>query len=143
MVRRVNSQAATGFLKDFQDFALKGNVIDLAVAVIIGGAFGKIVASFVGDIVMPIINPIVPGGDWRALTIGSGIKIGSFLGTVLDFLIVALVIFIVVRALLSFKKKEEVIDALISDRECPYCLDKVPLAATKCRSCTSELPPLV
>jgi large conductance mechanosensitive channel len=79
-------------LKEFKAFAMRGNVVDLAVGVIIGGAFGKIVGSFVGDIVMPIINPLIPGGDWKTIEIGPGIKLGSFLGTVLDFLIIAFVI---------------------------------------------------
>ncbi|MBL7871798.1 MAG: large conductance mechanosensitive channel protein MscL [Cyclobacteriaceae bacterium] len=94
-------------LKEFKAFAMRGNVVDLAVGVIIGSAFGKIVASFVGDIIMPIINPIVPGGDWRAIEVGSGIKLGNFMGNVLDFLIVAFVIFLMIRAINSTKKKEE------------------------------------
>jgi large conductance mechanosensitive channel len=94
-------------LKEFRTFALRGNVIDLAVGVIIGAAFGKIVASFVADIVMPLINPMIPGGDWRTMEIGPGVKIGSFLGTVLDFLIVAFVIFLAVKAINQMKKKEE------------------------------------
>ena len=94
-------------LKEFSTFALRGNVIDLAVGVIIGAAFGKIVASFVADIVMPLINPMIPGGDWRTMEIGPGVKIGSFLGTVLDFLIVAFVIFLAVKAINQMKKKEE------------------------------------
>ena len=94
-------------LKEFKAFAMRGNVVDLAVGVIIGGAFGKIVGSFVNDIVMPIINPLIPGGDWKTIEIGPGIKLGSFLGTVLDFLIIAFVIFLMVKAMNSAKKKEE------------------------------------
>jgi large conductance mechanosensitive channel len=94
-------------LKEFKAFAMRGNVVDLAVGVIIGGAFGKIVGSFVGDIVMPIINPLIPGGDWKTIEIGPGIKLGSFLGTVLDFLIIAFVIFLMVKAMNAAKKKEE------------------------------------
>ncbi|MBT1705409.1 large conductance mechanosensitive channel protein MscL [Chryseosolibacter indicus] len=94
-------------LKEFKEFAMRGNVIDLAVGVIIGSAFGKIVTSFVNDITMPLINPLIPGGDWRTMEVGPGIKIGSFSSTVLDFLIIALVIFLVVRAINIFKKKEE------------------------------------
>ncbi|WP_096587898.1 large conductance mechanosensitive channel protein MscL [Calothrix sp. NIES-2098] len=103
---------ASGFLKDFQDFALKGNVVDLAIAVIIGGAFGKIVTSFVEDVIMPLINPFVAvaGKDWRTITIGPGIAIGKFLGSIVDFVIIALVLFLAIRALQRFKKKEEVAD---------------------------------
>jgi large conductance mechanosensitive channel len=99
-----------GFFRDFQQFALKGNVMDLAIAVIIGGAFGKIVTSFVEDIVMPFINPLVSfaGKDWRTMTIGPGIAIGKFLGAVVDFAIIALVLFIAIQALQKFKRKEEV-----------------------------------
>lgn len=95
-------------LKEFKEFALRGNVIDLAVGVIIGAAFGKIVTSLVNDIIMPaIVNPAMPGGDWRQLEVGAGVKVGAFLGTVLDFLIVAFVIFLMVKLINSLKRKEE------------------------------------
>jgi large conductance mechanosensitive channel len=94
-------------LKEFKEFALKGNVLDLAVGVIIGAAFGKIIASFVNDIIMPLINPLIPSGDWRTMEVGPGVKIGSFLGTTLDFLIIALVIFFVVKGINNLKRKEE------------------------------------
>jgi large conductance mechanosensitive channel len=99
-----------GFLKDFQEFALKGNVVDLAVAVIIGGAFGKIVSSFVEDIIMPFVNPIMAlaGKDWRTLTIGPGIAIGKFLSSVVDFAIIAFILFLAIQAIQKFKRKEEV-----------------------------------
>lgn len=108
MARRVRS-AARGFLRDFQAFALKGNVVDLAVAVIVGGAFSKIVSSLVEDLVMPgIINPLLAqtGTGWRELTIGPGIKIGSFFGSVVDFLIIALALFLLIRGLERFKQHE-------------------------------------
>ena len=94
-------------LKEFKDFAMKGNVVDLAIGVIIGGAFGKVVSSLVGDVLMPIINPLIPGGDWKTIEIGPGIKIGSFVGTVVDFLVIAAVIFMMVKAMNASKKKEE------------------------------------
>ena len=100
-----------GFSSEFKAFAMRGNVIDLAVGVIIGGAFGKIVGSFVADIVMPIVNPIIPGGDWKTIEVGPGIKLGSFLGTVLDFLIIAFVIFLAIKAMNAAKKKEEALPA--------------------------------
>ncbi len=95
-----------GMMKEFKDFTMKGNVVDLAIGVIIGGAFGKIVSSFVGDIVMPLVNPLIPGGDWKAIEVGPGVKLGSFLGTVVDFLIIAFVIFLMVKAINASKKKE-------------------------------------
>jgi large conductance mechanosensitive channel len=101
---------ASGFLRDFQEFALKGNVVDLAVAVIIGGAFGKIVTSFVEDMLMPFINPLLSaaGDDWRSFKIGPGVLLGKFMGTVVDFVIIAFVLFLVIQALQKFKRKEEV-----------------------------------
>jgi large conductance mechanosensitive channel len=97
-----------GFVSEFKEFAMKGNVVDLAVGVIIGGAFGKIVTALVGDIVMPPINYLISrgGGDWQKLTVGPGIKIGDFAGTILDFLIVAFAIFLVVKGINTFKKEE-------------------------------------
>lgn len=94
-------------LKEFKEFALKGNVMDLAVGVIIGGAFGKIVNSLVADVVMPLVNPLIPGGDWKTIEVGPGVKLGSFLGNILDFLVIAIVIFLMVRAINATRKKEE------------------------------------
>jgi large conductance mechanosensitive channel len=94
-------------LKEFKEFALKGSVIDLAVGVIIGAAFGKIVNSFVNDLVMPLLNPMMPEGDWRTMEIGPGVKIGSFLATTIDFVIVAFVIFLCVKGINRLRKKEE------------------------------------
>lgn len=87
------------FVKEFKTFVTRGNVIDLAVGIIIGGAFGKIVSSLVSDILMPILNPMIPGGDWKTIEVGPGIKIGSFLGTVVDFIIVAFAIFLLIKAI--------------------------------------------
>jgi large conductance mechanosensitive channel len=94
-------------VKEFKAFAMRGNVIDLAVGVIIGGAFGKIVGSFVEDLVMPLINPLIPGGDWKTIQVGPGVKIGNFLGTMLDFIIIAFVIFMMIKAINVAQKKEE------------------------------------
>ena len=94
------------FVKEFKEFALKGNVMDMAVGIIIGAAFGKIVTAIVGDIVMPFINPLIPGGDWRSVEVGPHVKIGDFGGTVLDFIIVVTAIFLVVKGLQALKKKE-------------------------------------
>ncbi len=157
MTMRPSRAAATGFAKDFQDFVMKGNIVDLAVAVIIGGAFGKIVTSFVETIIMPFVSVLIPGGSWREtkLVLGmipdpknagkqieNAVLIGQFLGGILDFLIIALVIFTVIRALAKFKRKEEKLEA--SDtKECPYCLSTIPISASKCSHCTSELPPVM
>jgi large conductance mechanosensitive channel len=94
-------------LKAFKEFAMRGNVIDLAVGVIIGAAFGKIVNSFVNDIVMPLLNPVMPGGDWRTMEVGPGVKLGAFLATTLDFLVVAFVLFLFVQGINRMKRKEE------------------------------------
>lgn len=96
-----------GFVKEFKEFAIKGNVMDLAVGVIIGAAFGKIVTALVADIVMPPISAILSksGNDWRAMTWHT-IKIGDFAGTVLDFLIIALAIFLVVKGINMMKKTD-------------------------------------
>ncbi len=96
-----------GMLREFKEFALKGNIVDLAVAVIIGGAFGRIVNSFANDVIMPMINPLIPGGTWRELVVGPGIMIGQFLAAVLDFIIVAFVIFMMLRLISSLRKKEQ------------------------------------
>ena len=97
-----------GFVKEFKEFAMKGNVVDLAVGVIIGAAFGKIVTALVSDIVMPPISFLTSkgGSDWRTLTVGPNIKIGDFAGTILDFMIVALAIFLIVKGINSLKKEE-------------------------------------
>jgi large conductance mechanosensitive channel len=102
-------------LKEFRDFAMRGNVIDLAVGVIIGAAFGKIVTSIVNDLIMPILNPAIPGGDWRAMEVGPGIKLGSFMGTVLDFVFIAFAIFIMVKTINRLKKKEEAKPPVIAE----------------------------
>ena len=96
-----------GLLKEFKSFAVKGDMINLAVGIIIGAAFNDIVKSIVNDIVMPLINPLIPGGKWKELTIGPDIKIGNFMSVVLSFLIVAWIVFLITKAINNFKKKEE------------------------------------
>jgi len=109
MTLRKSRAATGGLLKDFREFALKGNVVELAIAVIIGTAFGKIVSSFVADVIMPLLNPLIAfaGKDWRTFEIGPGIKVGSFLGSVVDFVIIAFVLFMAIQALERFKRKAE------------------------------------
>lgn len=94
-------------LKEFKEFAMRGNVIDLAIGVIIGAAFGKIINSLIVDIIMPLINPAIPGGDWRTLEVGPGVKLGVFMGTVLDFIVIAFVVFLIVKGINRMKRKEE------------------------------------
>ena len=155
---RPSRAAATGFVKDFQDFIMKGNIVDLAVAVIIGGAFGKIVSGFVETIIMPVVSVLIPGGSWRNAKyvfpgkipdpkkpgemIENAILYGQFLGTLLDFLIIAFVIFLAIRVLAAIKKKEEKLEEA-DTKECSYCLSIIPLKASKCGHCASELPPVM
>ncbi len=127
-------------LKEFRDFAMRGNVLDLAVAVIIGGAFGKIVASLVDDIIMPLVGLAIGGIDFKSLafTIGSAqVKYGSFIQNVVDFLIIAFVIFLIIRTMNRFKKLAPA--AAPTTKECPRCFTSIPIKATRCPNCTSEL----
>jgi large conductance mechanosensitive channel len=120
--------------KEFKEFALKGNVIDLAVAVVIGGAFGKIVTALVEDIIMPLVGRLLPGQDWKSFQAG-GLKIGDFAGTVVDFFIVAVVLFVVViKVMGAFKKKTPVVE---TTKKCRECLETIPLEARRCRACTA------
>jgi large conductance mechanosensitive channel len=139
-------------LDDFKKFAFKGNVVDLAVGVVIGAAFGKIVSALVADLVMPFVGLILPGGDWRSAGLvlrqaadpkdNVVLKYGDFLGSILDFLIVAFVLFLLVSKIVKAAegrlvkgKKEEA----PSTKECRFCLEIVPIKATRCKACTSEL----
>ena len=147
-------------LTEFREFAVKGNVIDLAVGVIIGGAFGKIVTSLVNDIIMPPIGRILGKVDFKDLKItlvktegltaeeiaaAPTINYGVFINTLLDFLIVALCIFFMVKGINKLRKlseKEKEIEEAIkeeTEKECPYCLSQVPIKATRCKYCTSQL----
>src|SRR5208283_1015439 len=117
-----------GMWKEWRDFALKGNVLDLAVAVVIGAAFTKIVNSLVEQIFMPRINAVTPGGDWRTLTVTPlKLGLGHFLGAVLDFALVSFIIFILVVKLRgSLVKKEE---AKATTKTCPECMEAIPIGA--------------
>jgi large conductance mechanosensitive channel len=127
-------------LTEFKKFIMQGNVMDLAVAVIIGAAFGKIITSLVTDILIPLIGLILGGLDFSALaiTVGSAkIGYGSFIQSVVDFLIIALVIFLLVRAMNSMKKPAPA--AAPTTKECPHCFTTISIKATRCPNCTSEL----
>jgi len=127
-------------LKEFREFAMRGNVMDLAIAVIIGGAFGKIITSLVADILMPLIGLVLGGFSVNdlAITVGDAvIKWGVFVQSLIDFIIVAFVIFMLVRTLNRFKKPAPV--AAPTTKDCPHCFTAIPIKATRCPNCTSQL----
>ncbi|NLF07610.1 MAG: large-conductance mechanosensitive channel protein MscL [Pirellulaceae bacterium] len=129
-------------LKEFKDFAVKGNAIDMAVGIIIGAAFGKIVSSLVNDVIMPPIGTLIGGMDFSSLAIQlneeTAINYGVFINAVLDFVIVAFAIFLVVRWINRLKKAPPPADPTTKD--CPACCSTIPIKATRCPHCTSELP---
>lgn len=140
--------------KEFKEFAMRGNVVDLAIGIIIGGAFGKIVSSFVSDVLMPPIGLLMGGLDFsnwfvalkggtyntlaEAKAAGAAtLNYGLFLNSVIDFLIVAFAIFLLIKQLNRLKKEPAPADPTTKD--CPFCCHAIPLKATRCPSCTSEL----
>ncbi len=140
--------------KEFKEFAMKGNVLDMAVGIIIGAAFGRIITSLVADVIMPPIGLILGHVDFSSLFLNiSGthyptlaaakaanaatINYGTFLNTIIDFLIVAFVIFMMVRQVNRWNKPAPAPAA--TTRDCPYCATAIPLKATRCPNCTSEL----
>jgi large conductance mechanosensitive channel len=147
--------------KEFKQFAVKGNVLDMAVGIIIGAAFGTIVKSFVSDIIMPPIGLALGNVDFSNLFVvlksGLGvmppyasleaaqkagavtINYGIFINVLISFLIIAFAVFMIVKSFNNLKKKEEVPPAEPTTKECPYCLSSIPIKATKCAHCTSAL----
>ena len=149
-----------GFFKEFKEFAMRGNVIDLAVGVIIGGAFQKIVTSVVNDLVMPLIGLITKGSDFaskfvaldggeyatieEATEAGAAIlTYGNFIAVTIDFIIMASVIFLLVKGLNKLtsigKKEEPVVEAAPTTKVCPFCKSEIAIDATKCAHCTSDV----
>ncbi len=143
-------------LKEFKEFAMRGNVLDMAIGIIIGAAFGKIVTSLVKDIIMPPIGLLLGNVDFSNLFVNlSGtayaslaeaqaagaatINYGVFLNAVLDFVIVAFAIFLVVRQVNRVRRREEVPAPEPTTKECGYCASAIPIKATRCPNCTSEL----
>jgi len=143
-------------LKEFKEFAMKGNVVDMAVGIIIGAAFGKIVSSFVDDILMPPIGMLLGKVDFANLFINLSdkpvaslaeakqagapvIKYGLFINTVLDFVLVAIAVFLLVKQVNAMTRKEEAPPAPPSTKACPFCTSSIPLKATRCPQCTSEI----
>jgi large conductance mechanosensitive channel len=141
--------------REFREFAMRGNVVDLAIGIIIGAAFGKIVTSLVSDIIMPPIGLLLGGVDFSSLFINlSGqpyaslaeakaagaptINYGLFLNTVIDFIIVAFAIFLVVQLINRLRRQPEAA-ATPTTKECPFCASVIPLRATRCPHCTSAL----
>ena len=143
--------AAKSFISEFKTFISRGNVMDLAVGVIIGGAFQTIVSSLVNDIVMPIISLITGGIDFSAwkIRLGTGenaasINYGNFITAVINFLLMALVIFCFIKLMnrlnSEFTKKPETEPEAPTTKVCPFCKSEVKIAATRCPHCTSVLP---
>jgi len=151
-------------LKEFKEFAMRGNVIDMAVGIIIGAAFGTIVTSLVADILMPPVGLLLGNIDFANLFIvlKEGAKVagpyasvvaakaagavtlnyGFFVNTVISFLIVAFAVFLLVRNINRLKREEEAPPAVPTTKECPYCISTIPIKATRCSHCTSELKAL-
>lgn len=142
--------------KEFKEFALKGNVVDTAVGIIIGVAFGKIITSLVNDIIMPPFSLLLGKINFSNLYINltktpyatladakaagaATINYGMFINNVLDFLIVAFVIFMVIRQLNKLKKKAAEQPVVATTKECPFCKTQIAIAAIKCSNCTSDL----
>jgi len=138
-----------GILREFKEFAMRGNVMDMAVGIIIGAAFGKIVSSLVNDVIMPPIGLLLGNVDFSQLAITLKAKTaaseavtlnyGVFINTVLDFVIVAFAIFIMIKQINRFKRKEEAPVVEPTTKECPKCFTAIPIKATRCPNCTSDL----
>jgi large conductance mechanosensitive channel len=143
-------------LKEFKEFIMRGNVLDMAIGIVIGVAFGKIVTSLVSDIIMPPIGLLLGGVNFSDLFINmSGvsyasleaakaagaptINYGVFLNIIIDFIIVAFVIFLIVRLVNRLQRRKEAEPEAPTTKECPFCITTIPLKATRCPSCTSQL----
>jgi large conductance mechanosensitive channel len=142
--------------KEFKEFAMRGNVLDMAIGIVIGAAFGKIVSSFVADIIMPPLGMLLGKMDFSQLFIplngqhydtlaaakeagAATLNYGIFFNTVLDFLIVAFAIFLLVKAVNSAKRKQEAAPVEPTTKKCPRCLSEIPIAATRCAYCTTDV----
>lgn len=134
------------FMKEFKEFISRGNVMDMAVGVIIGGAFTAIVTSLVNDIIMPLLSLLTGGLDFSALCIALGegeeaasLNYGAFISAIINFLLIAIVIFSIIKAINKFAKKKEEEQAEPTTKECPYCHETISIKATKCPHCTSDI----
>ena len=147
-------------LKEFKEFAMRGNVVDMAVGIIIGGAFGTIVKSLVDDVLMPPIGLLLGGVDFSDLFIvlkegtsagpyatladaqaagAVGINYGLFINNIISFLIVAFAVFILIKGINSMRRQEEPAPEEVTTKECPYCVSSIALKAQRCPNCTSQL----
>ena len=148
-------------LKEFKEFAMRGNVVDMAVGIIIGAAFGTIVTSLVADVIMPPIGLLLGNIDFANLFVvlkegakGAGpyasleaakaagavsINYGFFINTVISFVVVAFAVFLLIRGINQMKRQEAAPSAVPTTKDCPYCLSTIPIKATRCGHCTSEL----
>ena len=150
----------TDVLKEFKEFAVKGNMVDMAVGIIVGAAFGAIVGSLVSDVLMPPLGLLLGNVDFSNLFLvlkegktpgpyatiaaakGAGavsLNYGLFVNTIVNFLIIAFAIFFIVRNINRLKKKEESPPAVPTTKDCPHCLSAIPIQAKKCGHCTSDL----
>ncbi|SYZ72073.1 mechanosensitive channel [Candidatus Zixiibacteriota bacterium] len=142
--------------KEFKEFAMKGNVVDMAVGIIIGAAFGKIITSVVSDIIMPPIGLLLGKVDFSSLFVNlsaesfptlaaakaagaATINYGLFINTVIDFIIVAFALFLVIKQMNRLKREPAPAPAVPTTKECPFCYSSIPLKATRCPNCTSEI----
>lgn len=147
---------AKGFMKEFKEFATKGNVVDMAVGVMVGTAFTKIVNSLVNDVITPALSIIIGQVDFSSLFVAldgntyltieeakeagaTVINYGAFITNIVDFLMIALCLFIILKVAFKFKRKKEEVVKPVTTKKCPYCLNEIPLEATRCGHCTSIL----
>lgn len=134
------------FFEEFKTFISRGNVMDMAVGVVVGGAFTKIVNSLVDDVIMPLISLLTGGVDFSSLCIvlGQGeepatLNYGNFISAIINFLLIALVVFCVIKAINKLHKKPEEAPVAPTEKECPYCKSMIAIGATKCPHCTSDV----
>ena len=132
-------------MKGFKEFLLKNQVLALAIAVIMGGAIGKVVSSLVADILMPLISPLIPGGEWRTAKVVlsrvvgpdgkevvNAINYGAFIGTIVDFAVIAFCVYLIAKALIEEAPPPP-------SKNCPQCTESIPLEAKRCKFCTSQV----
>ncbi len=134
------------FFEEFKTFISRGNVMDMAVGVVVGGAFTSIVNSLVNDIIMPLIALLTGGMDFSSLciVIGKGeepatLNYGNFISAIINFLLISFVVFTAIKAINKFRINEKKEKEVPVEKECPYCKSKIAIAATRCPHCTSEL----
>ena len=155
-LRRNLLEKENPMFKEFKEFAMKGNVLDMAVGIIIGAAFGKIISSFVSDVLMPPVGLLLGNMDFSNLFISlssqsypsiaaakeagaATLNYGMFLNTVIDFLIVAFAIFLLIKQVNRLKRQPPAAAPAPTTKECPYCVSAIPIKASRCPNCTSQL----